>query len=337
MARFQAGAKGRAISSVCLSLAVQGGENTGREARMHDKLMIVFTSERGKTRSFAISKVKLKHWACVSAVFLAVLSVVSIAGIKFSCQNVALRLKAVSLQRDLDHTRSVYENFQQQVAEQESEKEVVLKTALTELNKRSRVIESILNTVGVDVEVEESPGNSGGPYTSLGDQSYEDLAFKVDHYLETIQCIPLGVPSPGKISSGFGRRVDPINNRLAFHEGVDIKNQPKTPVKATADGVVVSSGFTGGYGNYVVLNHGNGFRTRFFHMFKGVVKNGDAVFRGQLIGYLGSSGRSTGPHLHYEVKYGDKPVDPMKFMRIARYIEKEAASGNGSASPSARK
>lgn len=305
-----------------------------RESRMQDKLLIVFTSERGKTRSYSVSKTKLKHGFCVSLVLLAVLSVVSVAGIKFSCQNVALRLKTASLQRDLDQVRSVYEGFQQQVAEQEAGKEAMLKTALSELNKRSEAIESVLNTVGVDVQVEETPANSGGPYTSLGDGSYEDLTFKVDHYLKTIHSVPLGGPAPGKITSKFGRRVDPINNRPAFHEGVDIKNRPMTRIKATADGVVVSSGYTSGFGNFVTISHGNGFRSRFFHMTKRAVKRGDKISRGDLVGYLGNTGRSTGPHLHYEIQYHGKPVNPIKFMRIAKYVQEYEASGGGNTSPS---
>ncbi len=289
---------------------------------MQDKLLIVFTSELGKTRSFAISKTKVKHTICISFVLLLVFSVLSVAGVKFSYQNVSLRIKTTSLQRDLDHTRSVYENFQQQVAEQEANKENMLQTALSELKKRSKIIESILDTVGVDFQVEESSANTGGPYTDLGDQSYEDLTFKVDHYLETIQSIPLGSPTAGKITSKFGKRIDPINSRPSFHEGIDIKNKINSPIKATADGVIAKSGFTHGFGNYVVINHGNGFRTRYFHMTKRAVKRGDTVSRGQLIGYLGSTGRSTGPHLHYEIKYKTKPINPMKFMRVAKYMLK---------------
>ncbi|MDH3393432.1 MAG: M23 family metallopeptidase [Desulfobulbaceae bacterium] len=289
---------------------------------MQDKLMIVFTSELGKTRSLSISKTKLKHTLCVSAILLVIFSILSVAGIKFSYQNVGLRIKTATLQRDLDHTRSVYENFQQQVAEQEAKKENMLQTALSELKKRSKIIESILDTVGVDfqVQVEESSKNTGGPYTNVSDQTYEDLTFKVDHYLETIQSIPLGIPTPGKITSKFGKRVDPINNRPAFHEGVDIKNKRKSPIRVTADGVVAKSGYTSGFGNYVVINHGNGFRTRYFHMIKRAVKRGEAVKRGQLIGYLGSTGRSTGPHLHYEIQYKSKPINPMKFIQIAKYL-----------------
>ena len=287
---------------------------------MQDKLLIVCTSERGKTWSFSVSKTKLKRTATVSAVMLVVFSILSFAGIKYSYQNVDLRIKATSLKRDLDHTRSDYEKFQNKVAAQEAEKENLLQTALSELKKRSQIIESILDTVGVEFQVEEESQNAGGPYTVIGDNSYENLTFKVDHYLETFQAIPLGTPTLGRITSKFGNRVDPINNRPAFHEGVDIKNEKNTPIKVTADGVVVKSGYTNGFGNYVVVRHGNGFVTRYFHLFKRAVSRGTAVKRGQVIGYLGSTGRSTGPHLHYEIRYQNKPVNPMKFMQVAKHI-----------------
>lgn len=205
---------------------------------MQDKLLIVFTSERGKTKSFSVSQTKLKHAFCVSLLVLVVLAVVSVIGFTSSCENVALRLKTATLQRDLNQTRSVYESFQQQVAEDEAGKEAKLKTALGELHQRSEAIQSILNTVGIDVQIDEneSSRNSGGPYVSVGDQSYEDLTFKADHYLATIQSLPLGAPVPGRITSKFGRRVDPINSRPAFHEGVDIKNAYQTPINATAGG-----------------------------------------------------------------------------------------------------
>lgn len=294
---------------------------------MHDKLLIIFTSERGKTWSFAVSQMKLKRTLYVSGVMMAVFLVLSIAGVKFSFQNVGLRVKTSSLQRDLDHTRSVYEDFQQQVAGAESEKENMLQAALSELKKRSQIIESILTTVGVDFQIEEGIQNAGGPYTVIDDYSYEDLTFKVDHYLETIQSIPLGAPTAGRITSKFGKRVDPINGRPAFHEGVDIKNRMNSHIKATAAGVVARSGYTSGYGNYVVIDHGNGFRTRYFHMVKRAVTRGEMVKRGQLIGYLGSTGRSTGPHLHYEIDYKTKPINPLKFMQIAKYIVENKAEG----------
>ena len=125
---------------------------------------------------------------------------------------------------------------------------------------------------------------------------------------------------PGAITSRFGTRTDPFNQRKAFHEGIDIRNHMGTKIMATADGKVVGSGYSAGFGNYVILDHGNNFRTKFLHLKKRAVRWGEKVSRGQLIGYLGSTGRSTGPHLHYEINYRKKAVDPLKFMRIAKYI-----------------
>jgi murein DD-endopeptidase MepM/ murein hydrolase activator NlpD len=94
-------------------------------------------------------------------------------------------------------------------------------------------------------------------------------------------------------------------------------------VKATADGAVTVQNYDKIRGRYVVLDHGNGFKTKYAHLKKSLVKNGDIVKRGQVIGLVGSSGRSTGPHVHYEIHYDDKVVNPTKFVRIAKYLDKE--------------
>ena len=153
--------------------------------------------------------------------------------------------------------------------------------------------------------------------------SFENLTFKVDHYLDTIQSVPLGPPVPGTITSKFGKRIDPINKRMAFHSGIDIRNRRGTKIAAPADGKVVSRGYTRGYGNFLEIDHGGGFHTRYLHMKKSLVKRGEQVKRGQDIGLVGNTGRSTGPHLHYEIKYKDKAIDPIKFVRVAKYLSLE--------------
>lgn len=287
---------------------------------MDKKLHFVVTSERGKTRSFAVSKSKLKSTVSLSALLFLLLTFASVAGIDSSYEMFSLRSKVATLEKDLKRTNDLNASIIKQAALREHEQKVQLNTALTELYQRSQIIESILTTIGVDVEVNESTQNMGGPFTSLDDDSIENLTFKVDHYLETLQAVPLGTPVPGTITSRFGRRIDPINSRVAFHSGVDIKNDRGTRIVAPADGKVVSQGHTRGYGNFVEIDHGNNFRTRYLHMQKSLVKRGDILKRGEPIGLLGNTGRSTGPHLHYEIKYKDKNINPIKFMRIAKYI-----------------
>ncbi len=123
-------------------------------------------------------------------------------------------------------------------------------------------------------------------------------------------------PVEGQITGSFGERIDPFNGEGAFHSGVDISCSYGTPVIAPADGTVVFADFLGGYGRAIVIDHGHGVTTRFGHLANFAVIAGQKVQRGDTIGYVGLSGRSTGPHLHYEVRINDTPVNPHKYLRL---------------------
>ena len=123
-------------------------------------------------------------------------------------------------------------------------------------------------------------------------------------------------PVEGQVTGSFGERIDPFNGEGAFHSGVDISAGFGQPVMAPADGVVVFADFMGGYGRAIVLDHGHGITTRYGHLANFAVISGQRVQRGDTLGYVGLSGRSTGPHLHYEVRINDTPVNPHKYLRI---------------------
>ena len=286
-----------------------------------DRMHFVVTSEQGSTKCFAIKKIRFKITLSMTLVFLVLFSLAGVTGINSLYENHALKSRVDVLAKKFAATSKLNQTIQEQAASKEREQKLRLQTALGELRERSHAIEAILNVVGIDVAVKESRENTGGPYNRLGEDSLEDLTFKVDHYLETIKSVPLGPPVPGVITSRFGRRVDPINEKAAFHSGVDIKNRLGTPIKAPAAGKVVGCGHTRGYGNFVEIDHGNGFMTKYLHMKKVLVGSGEKVKRGQVIGLLGNTGRSTGPHLHYEIHYRDKAINPIKFVRIAKYLK----------------
>lgn len=125
------------------------------------------------------------------------------------------------------------------------------------------------------------------------------------------QCIPHGKPTQYvRISSPFGTRVHPITHKKHTHKGVDMAAPKMTPVYAAADGTVTFAKYNGGYGNFVKVNHGNGYKTAYAHLHKIAVKNGKKIRKGELIGYVGTTGRSTGNHLHYEVYYKESLIDP---------------------------
>ena len=125
--------------------------------------------------------------------------------------------------------------------------------------------------------------------------------------------IPSGKPCTyTRISSPFGERIHPVYGKKSFHKGVDLASPNGTPIYATADGVVAFAGVCNGYGNFIKLNHQNGYKTGYAHMSKMAVVSGAKVKKGDLIGYVGSTGTSTGNHLHYEVYYNDQLTDPAK-------------------------
>lgn len=133
----------------------------------------------------------------------------------------------------------------------------------------------------------------------------------------TLRVIPSGKPLEKiEISSSYGYRINPITNKKQFHRGIDISAPRKTPIRATADGVVefVQSKNIGDYGRVIKIIHNYGFKTIYGHMFKTYLSAGDIVKKGQIIGLVGSSGRSTAPHLHYEVKYANNVLNPYNFM-----------------------
>jgi len=147
--------------------------------------------------------------------------------------------------------------------------------------------------------------------------SYVDFMEKdVDELFSIMKSSPVGSPLSGKITSAFGYRKDPFNSRSAFHSGVDIDATYGQPVIATADGVVDYSGWQQGYGKTVLIKHNDGYETLYGHLSKVMVKDGQEVKAGDEIGYAGSTGRSTGAHLHYEVMKTGKNMDPMKYLYL---------------------
>ncbi|HTT22892.1 MAG TPA: M23 family metallopeptidase [Candidatus Sulfotelmatobacter sp.] len=123
-------------------------------------------------------------------------------------------------------------------------------------------------------------------------------------------------PVEGQVTGSFGERIDPFNGEGAFHSGVDIGSSYGHPIVAPADGIVITTDTMGGYGKTIIINHGNSISTRYGHLSGFAVAAGQHVTRGEVIGYVGESGRSTGPHLHYEVRINDTPVNPYKYLRM---------------------
>jgi len=143
-------------------------------------------------------------------------------------------------------------------------------------------------------------------------------AINIDKKKYTLMVIPNGKPLINyRVSSNFGYRINPITKRKQFHRGIDLAAPKKTPIRATADGIVehVQPKNIGDYGRVIRLSHNYGFKTTFAHMNKTLVKIGDIVKKGQIIGLVGTSGRSSGPHLHYEIRYASTLLNPKNFIK----------------------
>lgn len=165
-----------------------------------------------------------------------------------------------------------------------------------------------------------------------GDNQFRNL-FTAWRQMDGPAAQAIAIPSRAPVdvvtlTSSFGTRSDPFNGRRARHNGIDIPRPTGTPIYATADGTVGRAQRLGGYGNYVEVDHGNAIQTRYGHMSVIAVISGQRVRRGDIVGYVGSTGRSTGPHLHYEVRIAGAPVNPMPFLAEDGVMAEASGHGN---------
>jgi murein DD-endopeptidase MepM/ murein hydrolase activator NlpD len=200
--------------------------------------------------------------------------------------------------------------------------------------QKTEKIETVLAKLGHMTAARKSgqAGNVGGPFVPLAVNSDLDtfrsgadvVAAEIaglDAAKRAASRLPLTRPvANAAITSRFGARLDPLLGRPALHTGVDFRAASGYPVRATAAGTVIAAEYSGGYGNMVEIDHGNGLTTRYAHMSRISVKAGDILAKGAIVGRAGSTGRSTGPHVHYEVRADGKALDPMRYIRAGGEI-----------------
>lgn len=308
---------------------------------MADRFHIIITGEDGQSSTFQFSRRKTLLTAAAIILFIITATSVTLTAGRSFFKNRYLTHKVDELQSELSQNELIAAHYQKQIESVMKEYEYKLNSqkthydlentnlqlenvklmnnAISGLNARSELIESVMHNIGVEIikSNPETSENSGGPFIPANEPSYDQLMKKVDSYLRTIKYMPLGRPVNGLITSKYGNRTDPLNKKKGIHEGVDIRGKHGEKIRATAAGIVVKAFVNGGYGNYVEIDHGNGYRTVYAHMQNYLVKKGESVQQGQIIGQVGSSGRSTGPHLHYEIRLHSTPVNPTKFMKVA--------------------
>lgn len=276
---------------------------------MDRRFHIIITSEQGQARTFVFPKnILKKSLTLLGVVFM--LSIIAVA--TYSLANLHSPNNPLSL---FGAAKPV------QADGDVSPRGAQLTNAYSELTRRSRAIESILSTLDIQTPPATPGKDSGGPFTSLPPTPYQDLIFKVDQELNTIRSLPLGYPVRATgLSSTFGGRLDPLNGEEALHEGIDLRGVPGALVKATADGKVIEQGYNDDYGWYVILKHDSNYTTLYAHNQKLLIGQSAKVVRGQTIAMLGNTGRSTGPHLHYEIRRHNRPTNPAKYMNIGRLL-----------------
>jgi len=274
-------------------------------------VVVLAHSLRGRLR-----RVHIPHSAVYAVLILAFLGCFSLAGFVASYARMALKVANYNaLKRETDSLRTRYQALLKNVSETDTQlaslqlyaKEVTLAYGIKQQIEGSSDISAQDKLVPTFAESLED-------YDFLRRVNVLDLQNKAAHRLQRTMEKPNTWPLDGRLLSPFGTRTDPFSEEGAFHKGVDISAPTGTPVRATAGGIVVFSDYEGGYGRLVEVDHGGGFHTCYAHLSKFWVHAGQEVRRGDEVGQVGSTGKVTAPHLHYEVRYGGTPVNPIRYM-----------------------
>jgi len=230
----------------------------------------------------------------------------------------------------VDQTDRLFLTINQSLRTIEDEQIGSIVSLADDADKTADAIADALEAAGLPVESPANEGTGvGGPLIAVDDKTmFETRVRELDEALQRLETVkkaalvaPIHNPAPGySISSSFGVRRDPLLGTPAMHAGIDFRVPSTTPVRATGAGTVVKAGRNGGYGRMVEIDHGDGLSTRFAHLSKVSVSVGQRVSRGEVIGNSGSSGRSTGPHLHYEVRRNGVAIDPLRFIKAGKKI-----------------
>jgi murein DD-endopeptidase MepM/ murein hydrolase activator NlpD len=202
-------------------------------------------------------------------------------------------------------------------------------TLAEDADRTADAISAALEQAGLAVEADAGSTGIGGPLIAVDDKGmFETRVRELDEALSRLESLkktalgaPIHSPAPGySVSSSFGVRRDPLLGTPAMHAGMDFRVPYGGQVRAAGAGTVISAGWNGGYGRMVEIDHGDGMTTRYAHLSKIIVKTGDQVERGTILGKAGTSGRSTGPHLHYEVRRNGTAIDPLRFIKAGKKI-----------------
>lgn len=228
-----------------------------------------------------------------------------------------------------DHADKLFVTINQSLRSIEKEQLDRVTTLAANAYDTADQIAEALESAGLPIDSEYGKEDVGGPLIAIDSAAAFDTKVKeldealsqLDALKKEARAFPIANPAPNEpVTSGFGVRKDPLLGSLALHSGIDFRSPLGSPARVTAPGTVVKAGWNGGYGRMVEVDHGNGFSTRYGHLGRIDVKVGDHVALGGVIGRTGSSGRSTGPHLHYEIRRNGDAIDPLRFLKAGKKL-----------------
>lgn len=274
----------------------------------NEKVRFFFSCDKsGRTRSFSLGRSFFKT-LYVSLAALAVAGAVSffLTYRFYNDSQTAQAQKELELSLLLNATGM---SSQALVDENLGEKFV---KRLVQIEKKLLSMERILSKKGLEEKLSMGGRGPGARNLDLG--YFDSMEKDIDKLSDALRVVPIGKPASGAITSNFGYRKSPFSGKVEFHGGMDFRGTTGDSVTATADGVVEKAKWSGGYGKTVVIGHKKGYRTLYAHLSKINVVKGQKVAAGDIIGEVGSSGRSTGPHLHYEITRYGKRLNPKRYV-----------------------
>lgn len=277
-----------------------------------------------------LRRIHVPHSVLYGVLALAIFGAFSMVGFVSSYARMAWKVANYnSLRTEADALRSRYQSLQKSET-QTREQLASLQLFASEVSVAYGFKRRLEGPADISSEARLVPTmpESLAEYDFLRNHSYAHVGHTSRLFAtqQGINILPSVWPVEGRLMSSFGQRNDPFSGEGTYHAGVDISAPSGTPVEAAADGTVIQLGGINGYGRLVVLDHGNGYQTYYAHLSRIDVIEGQDVRRGQMIGAVGSSGRATGPHLHYEVRVHQVPINPYRFLTKAAPAQTPRAS-----------
>lgn len=304
------------------------GDKVNRKDKSKICIMIVPHTEK-------VTKLLIPHW--LPKTTLGISSLLIVLLITYIGKNTAYSL---NLNHKLKESMATIENLENENQEKNLElaslksqnnslhnKSIEVEMKLMEIDELQKILEEM---AGID-----SPSKGGGAEYALEFEDInpeldmgiladvlEDKKLEMENFIydlkdrfENLEYIPDSTPTSGRLTSKFGNRKNPFGRGIQFHQGIDLANSKGTDIFAAGKGTVVFAGTNGGYGRVIIIDHGNGYKTLYAHNNKLLVSVGNTIEKGQLISKMGRTGRSTGNHLHFEIRENDNPINPFNVLK----------------------